>query len=83
MDAEGTTQDFRLEAENSEIMRQSFENLERQLEESHVALKAESRARVLSEEYHTKLESELRESQLKLREVRNCANFFNTGLIVH
>lgn len=61
--------DLRLESENSEIMRQSFENLERQLEESHVALKAESRARALSEEYHTKLESELRESQIKLREV--------------
>ena len=62
-------QDMRLEAESTQIMRQSFDNLERQLEESHVAFKAESRAHVLSEEYHTKLESELRESQLRLREV--------------
>ena len=69
MDAEGVMQDMRLEAENTQIVRQSFENLERQLEESHVALKAENRARVLTEEYHAKLESELRESQVKLREV--------------
>lgn len=69
MDTEGAVHDLRLESENSEIMRKSFENLERQLEESHVAMKAEARARALSEEYHSKLESELRESQLKFREV--------------